>query len=133
MRKALFLFAGAILLNPAFANASCVQGDLTGKWQVYGLSVFDNGAGWIRCLFTVSSSGAIANTACTQSDGQSKNLRNGKVTLTNGATCTFTARFTLNGDLNKLLHATIAPDKQTAAGVGEAQPSGIWMTSMVKR
>jgi len=132
-RLATLSFAATFLL-PAAANAACAQTDLTGSWQAYSVNAnnANNGGStyWTRCKLVINGSGGIANTTCT-SPFATAPLTLGHATLSVASTCTFTAQFTINGTLNKVLHGTLSRDKEGGQGVG-TYAGGLFFFNMTK-
>ena len=121
----------ASILIPTAVNAACVQADLTGTWQVYSSGWDSPQAYWTRCKMTINANGTMSNGTCTNSAGQSGPMTAASAILTAPSTCTYTAQFRVGGALNRVLHATLARDKNTGNGVGTF-PGGTFIFSMTK-
>src|SRR4051812_38731405 len=122
-------FAATFLL-PGSANAACVQTDLSGSWQAYSMANNGSSTYWTRCELVINGSGGIANTTCTWPFGTAP-LTLGHATLSAASACTFTAQFTINGTVNRVLHATLSRDKEGGQGVGTF-PGGVFFFNITK-
>jgi hypothetical protein len=128
--KLIAVALGAVTLGSAPAIAACTAADLAGKWQVYSSGAEDGYSSyWVRCTVNVSSSGALSGNCAASSGGGGAVA--GRLTLSSPATCTATGQFTLGGTVNKVVHATVARDKNTGNGVGTF-PGGNFIFSMTR-
>jgi hypothetical protein len=118
------IYAAAVMA-PMAANAACTLGNVAGKWQIYAFAVvpsstiYTEEGLWARCTVQINAAGVMGNTTCTSPSGQSGQITNGKVQLSNGPNCTYTASFKTSGQTYLVSHATLAGDRQTMFGVGK--------------
>jgi hypothetical protein len=129
LRFGLVLFAGLTLSGAA--HAACTQADLAGTWQIYSAG-WNNSyqTWWSRCKATVNGAGTMAGN-CTTSLGPTSPMTGASVKLTAGATCTFSAKFTVGSEVNKVAHGTLSTDKTTGSGVGTF-PGGAFLFTITK-
>lgn len=113
------------------AIAACVQADAAGSWQAYSIAANSAGGYWVRCRLSIGTTGIIAATPCTNSAGNTGNITNGRVSLSDASRCTFTGSFTLGGVTNLIRHSTMSKDKITVEGVGTF-PGGIFSFNLTK-
>lgn len=127
LKFGLMLLAGLAISDAA--NAACTQVDLAGTWQFYRYY----GIGWLRCKTTINTAGMFSNTSCFNYLNERVTLTGGSAKISAGATCAYTAQFTLStAGLNKVVHATLARDKITGNGVGTYGTGSMFFFSMTK-
>jgi hypothetical protein len=112
------LILAAVINAPTASLASCAKSDLVGTWQFYA-SYSDNN--WVRCKIAINSSGTVTSATCAQATGAGVAFSNGSFRIAAASTCTFTAQFSFNAVLNRVVHATLSRGKTTAVGVGLSQ------------
>jgi hypothetical protein len=108
-----------VLLFPTFANAACTLAEMAGNWQAYMLRYNGPFDSWAQCKLTISSTGKINNTTCKVMPVATHSFTAGSVKLGVGALCMFTAKFTINGVVHTVQHATLGRDKNFLSGVGQ--------------
>src|SRR5688572_1154953 len=101
----------ALIASPSGSFTSCAQGNATGKWQAI-MSVLANTSGWVSCALVVNSNGEVADTICINHRGLTGVLTRGSITLSHGPSCTFGARFRVDGR-PELAELAMARDKNT--------------------
>jgi hypothetical protein len=78
----------------------------------------------------VNSNGEVADTICINYRGLTGVLTRGSITLSHGPSCTFNARFRVDGRL-ELAELAMARDKNTMIGVG-IDPTAPFVLNVVK-
>jgi hypothetical protein len=95
-------------------------------------SLFPTGADafWAVCRLHVRSTGTIRNTSCIDSSSDEAPLTRGRISLSDGPSCIFFARFRLGANLQEM-QMVMALDKNTMTGVGLG-PNGPFVLDLIK-
>ena len=116
---------------PSAAFPACSRSDATGKWMGIA-SLFPTGgdAFWAICRLVVRPTGSIRDTSCIDSSGDDAPLTRGRISLSDGPSCLFFARFRLGANRQEM-QMVMALDKNTMTGVGLG-PNGPFVLDLIR-
>jgi hypothetical protein len=124
------LFASPVAIE-ANAASPCSQASLTGSWQVYSITHQNSTATPSRCQVAVKANGSMTG-QCFYANGDSSPLSAAAVKMTSSATCGFTGKFTLDGNVDTIKVATLATDGLTGVGFGTISGGGFFTFQILK-
>lgn len=123
---------GAIVIASQPVMASCTKGSPAGKWGAYSVGDGQStGPYWVKCNLAIAAGGSIGG-SCSDSSGNSTQVT-GSLSLLNASHCTYkgSVRYKSNGVVSNVTQATLAPNHDTASGVGTFS-GGAFVFNMVR-
>ena len=115
--------------------ATCVQGDLTGVWRVYGSGVSSQGYySWTRCKVVVENTGAFntGSSWCKDVLGATAGVQGGSLSVSSA--CRVSGQINLNGFiLTTITEAWLNRSKDVIAGVGTSSSNDIGTITAIKK
>jgi len=128
MKTFLSITAVATMLATAqTAGAVCSQRELAGTWASYAVGANVRGDYWLQCTLRIDDRGKFtaASSNCVASSGL-QSPAEGSLTVANLKFCSFKGMIELTKGTaaNVINHATLAPDKNMAGGIGTFEGSG---------